>query len=697
MQLRIDPAGVVRCVYAEAIDLSSLGPLTVRRASHVEPDEQGRWWADLSPVSGPRLGPFPVRSQAPGAERDWLEAHWPGRSDRPRRKHVPGPAQRAAACRALFLPIIPREDPMTAPLPRLEGAARDLFFFRSPSLWPAWPYLPVVRRRSDDDTDLGVLYDFAHTSGRTGYGRTVFLSNVVFLPDTEEGLFALPKEVFDTFEEVRAAGWAVDRALFSNTLEPPERRCAVIVLPRVLARTFRAVLRRCLSDPGSRPAPPVVLARCDGQAPTLQACGPEVAVRHTSPRDQPPAALAFRATVLAQCEGRTDAPVTLEEVAPGQGRASRAGDGLPGAAEFDTIDPGSVQQPPEVPSRMVALPPEFLAALGEAARTAGREAGRFAVGRVQLRGQTGQVVATDGRQMLLQGGFPFPWTDSVLVPPLPLLDLPGVSLPTPVSLARLDNSVVLRAGDWTFWLHVDADGRFPSVDDAVPRTTGATRLRLDPDDADFLTATLPRLPGRDDEYSPVTLDLSSPVAVWARSEKGGLAAEAVLARSTAVGRPVRVVTNRRYLHRAARLGFAEIHVVRPDVPLVCRDDRRVYVWMPLDPKAAVGPAPDMPRLLSAEAPPAPIDEPPPQRRRIAVMPAPDRNGRQPDDRLPPPGTPDRGGGIAELFAEAEALRNLLADAAARAARLVAALKQHRKQARAVEAAIASLRDMRLGN
>ena len=99
---------------------------------------------------------------------------------------------------------------MTAPLPRLEGVARDQFFFRSPTRWQAWPYLPVVRRRPDDETDLGVLYDFAHTSGRTGYGCTVFLSNIVFLPDTEEELLALPKEVFDTFEEVSAAGWAVD-------------------------------------------------------------------------------------------------------------------------------------------------------------------------------------------------------------------------------------------------------------------------------------------------------------------------------------------------------------------------------------------------------------------------------------------------------------------------------------------------------
>lgn len=58
--------------------------------------------------------------------------------------------------------------------------------------------------------DLGVLYDFAHTSGRTGFGATVFLCNFFLLPDTEDQLLELPREVFDTPEEMTAAGWAVD-------------------------------------------------------------------------------------------------------------------------------------------------------------------------------------------------------------------------------------------------------------------------------------------------------------------------------------------------------------------------------------------------------------------------------------------------------------------------------------------------------
>jgi hypothetical protein len=54
------------------------------------------------------------------------------------------------------------------------------------------------------------------------------------------------------------------------------------------------------------------------------------------------------------------------------------------------------------------------------------------------------------------------------------------------------------------------------------------------------------------------------------------------------------------------------------------------------------------------------------------------------------------GGLAELIAEAEALRQLLADASARSTRLLVALKQQRRQARVVKAAMDSLRQLQLG-
>jgi hypothetical protein len=76
MELIVSPAGSVRCVYAEAIDLLALGTVQIQRASSVEPDGQGRWWSDLGPVAGPLLGPFQQRSEAINAELSWLKLHW---------------------------------------------------------------------------------------------------------------------------------------------------------------------------------------------------------------------------------------------------------------------------------------------------------------------------------------------------------------------------------------------------------------------------------------------------------------------------------------------------------------------------------------------------------------------------------------------------------------------------------------------
>ena len=76
MQIIIEPTGMARCVYDESIQLSSIGKLKIRRGSHVEPIESGKWIADLSPVGGPKLGPFRFRSKALAAERRWLEKHW---------------------------------------------------------------------------------------------------------------------------------------------------------------------------------------------------------------------------------------------------------------------------------------------------------------------------------------------------------------------------------------------------------------------------------------------------------------------------------------------------------------------------------------------------------------------------------------------------------------------------------------------
>ena len=76
----------------------------------------------------------------------------------------------------------------------------------------------------------------------------------------------------------------------------------------------------------------------------------------------------------------------------------------------------------------------FLAALHEATRSAARDGVRFALQRVLLSGSKGEVVASDGRQLLVQGGFSFPWTADLLVPATGLFGCKELNADSPVQV-----------------------------------------------------------------------------------------------------------------------------------------------------------------------------------------------------------------------------------------------------------------------
>ena len=76
MQIVITSDGSVRYIYSDLLDLHTLGRLQIRRGSYVEPTPEGYWQVDLSPVKGPRLGPYRKRQEALDAEIQWLEESW---------------------------------------------------------------------------------------------------------------------------------------------------------------------------------------------------------------------------------------------------------------------------------------------------------------------------------------------------------------------------------------------------------------------------------------------------------------------------------------------------------------------------------------------------------------------------------------------------------------------------------------------
>ena len=104
VEIIIGKGGQTRAIYSPTASrlLSTLGTTETRRASHVEPTAElgeaalrelvkanpgttpdairallptDAWWADLTPVGGPVLGPFHERDVALAAELTWLQAN----------------------------------------------------------------------------------------------------------------------------------------------------------------------------------------------------------------------------------------------------------------------------------------------------------------------------------------------------------------------------------------------------------------------------------------------------------------------------------------------------------------------------------------------------------------------------------------------------------------------------------------------
>jgi hypothetical protein len=471
----------------------------------------------------------------------------------------------------------------------------------------------------------------------------------------------------------------------------------MLTIPRSLARQLRTVFRRC-APRSCGPPPPTVEFRTAPDGLSARLCRPEVAVEYNRPGDYPSAAISLPLAALADFEGGGKDDVTLEQGSAGKVLARWQDGAVPRAAEYDA--PGRDPQPefPSPPGRLVRNPPGLLRALDEAAHSAATPpSARFGTHRILLRGRGGAIVATDGRQLLIQSGFTFPWADDLLVPALPVFACRELGEVPHVEVGRAEGHVVFRLGAWAFWLRVDDGARYPDFAKVVPpNTEGGTVWRIDPEDATFLAGALPRLPGRDDDHQPLTVDLDEHVRVRARAAGQARTTELELARSASAGRPLRFCVDRRLVARLLHLGFSEVRITDPEAPFVCRDAARTFVGMPLGKSEALGPADDALRLASADSP-SPPRPPSPERRKRPVS-TPHDNGHGASgagprtDQSPEEQSPSSG--FAAAIEEAQALRTALRDAYRRSSGLVASLRRFRQQSRAVASTLASLRQLR---
>ena len=220
------------------------------------------------------------------------------------------------------------------------------------------------------------------------------------------------------------------------------------------------------------------------------------------------------------------------------------------------------------------------------------------------------------------------------------------------------------------------------MDKVIPSSPEPTCLVLSEDDAQFLLKAIPGLPADDEDVAALTIDLDGQGMIRSRSETGST--EIVLATSRLTGPPVRLGVSRQYFVRALELRFRAIEVCAQDKPLVARDVERLLVLATLDPKCAVEPAADMVRLVTSGKSIAPVNPP---NERTAIMATSHNNGSNGQHSEQPESF--------DPLVEAEALKGALQEALNRSSRLIAGLRQFRRQHKAVASAMASLKQFQL--
>ena len=392
--------------------------------------------------------------------------------------------------------------------------------------------------------------------------------------------------------------------------------------------------------------------------------------------------------VLAECESRSSEPVTLE--ADAQTVTVRwDARGTPCERQFPA--PSDVLDFPEPPGTWADNESDLLSSLADAAQTTDAAGSRYALECIRLRGDSGRIDATDSRQLLVQSGFRFPWSDDVLIPATAVFAAPELHTDGPVRVGRTDGWIAFRFGDWTIYLAIQEDCRFPDVDHHIASPKYAqTSLAVTDSDAAFLVQTLKRLPGITDRDRAITIDLNGSVACRVESGEDARTTEIILSNSHRSGEPNRFATAPAYLTRAMTLGFRDVHVFHPESPVVCQSENRTYVWASLgnvdvsksgpQPIRIVSPAEKRRGHSSAE-------------RNNNGMSARNRNGKTTKDTASENGASDNGSTDQSPIERAEAMKNTLQDAVSQTRDLIATLRQQQKQNRMVRSTLQSLKQL----
>ncbi len=477
----------------------------------------------------------------------------------------------------------------------------------------------------------------------------------------------------------------------------------MIQITRQLAKVLRSVIKRTFSRQVNS-----LQVRASDQGLFVEVQGPNHALRYHDPFPQDAEQLGLPLQVFDDVQNAKAEPVFLNTRRDGVVGASWRENGVFRDLEYDAPVSASPEAKfPDVPAKFTDNPPELLTAIRDAYDTTDMESKRYALGCIQLR-RDGVIAATDGRQMLRQCGFQFPGEGEVLVQHTRFFSCKELPDDQPVRVGRDDNHVVFQFGPWTHWVAIQKEGRFPNVDQIIPSTHYAKcTLQIAPQDSKFLVENMHRLPNGT-THRELTLDLNGSVVLRAASVNTPRPAEMILRNSTKRGDDVRICTDRKFLARAAGMGFSDFHLPNDASPALATDATRTYLWMLLDQKEAIKPSENCLRIESPLSS-HPFHSPSATRKVTPVNRIASSPGQNPESSQPtahavaqPPTTSDqvsrrrkRSGSCkaSNSLEQAIALRDQLRNALTNSKELIRTLKTEKRNQKSLKLALDSLKQL----
>jgi hypothetical protein len=359
-----------------------------------------------------------------------------------------------------------------------------------------------------------------------------------------------------------------------------------IPISRRVLRSFLAVIRRGGLARNVQRAGVQLVA--DGSTVRLQARHNHHAVEFRYRANGPTTSLVLNFELLVACAARDDQPIVLQAGENNTVVARWTSAGVPQVQSFDC--------PSALPDMLLSEPAEWSppqlrlpAAMSEALATADRDSMRYALGCLQFCGASGEIVATDGRQILVQGGFALPWRNDRLVWASKLWTASELSSAGSACLGRTEDHLAIRTGPWTVWQAFHQEGRYPDWTSILGRDRGSemAHVKLSEHDRAFLLDSIPGLPASRESHRAVTIDTRQGFSLRARDPQEDRIVTLQLPRLSVNGPGVACVVDRTYLLRALKLGFSEFSFQGKPSTMIARDCKRQFAWATLTDNAAV--------------------------------------------------------------------------------------------------------------